>query len=85
VADRQSALLFAACDLVAPVEESSPCLIRSMPYPPAARSVPIAAFIRELDALVGETMAEWKIPGLAIAVVQNGDVALLQGYGRRDV
>jgi CubicO group peptidase (beta-lactamase class C family) len=56
-----------------------------MPYPPAARSVPIAAFIRELDALVGETMAEWKIPGLAIAVVQDGDVALLQGYGRRDI
>jgi CubicO group peptidase (beta-lactamase class C family) len=56
-----------------------------VPYPPAARSVPITAFIRELDTLVGETMAEWKISGLAIAVVQNGDVALLQGYGRRNV
>ena len=30
-------------------------------------------------------MDEWKIPGLAIAVVQNGEVALLKAYGLRDV
>ena len=30
-------------------------------------------------------MDEWKIPGLAIAVVQNGEVALVKAYGLRDV
>src|SRR5437879_1879070 len=30
-------------------------------------------------------MDEWKIPGLAVAVVQNGEVALVRAYGFRDV
>ena len=30
-------------------------------------------------------MDEWKIPGLAITVVQNGEVALVRAYGLRDV
>jgi CubicO group peptidase (beta-lactamase class C family) len=29
-------------------------------------------------------MDEWKIPGLAVAVVQNGEVALVKAYGLRD-
>jgi len=28
---------------------------------------------------------EWKVPGLAVAVVQNGEVAVLSAYGLRDV
>jgi len=27
----------------------------------------------------------WKVPGLAIAVVQNGEMALVRAYGLRDV
>jgi CubicO group peptidase (beta-lactamase class C family) len=45
----------------------------------------VAAFIPELELLIAEAMDEWKIPGLAIAVVQNGEVALLRAYGLRDV
>ena len=52
---------------------------------PGAHSEPIAAFVPDLDALIAEAMDEWKIPGLAIAVVQNGEVALLKAYGLRDV
>ena len=52
---------------------------------PVAPSKPIAAFVPELEALISEAMDEWKVPGLAIAVVQNGEVALLKGYGLRDV
>jgi len=51
----------------------------------AAPSAPITDFATELDALVADAMSEWKIPGLAIAVVQNGAVALLKAYGLRDV
>ena len=39
----------------------------------------------ELDALADEAMSEWKVPGAAIAVVQNGATTLLRAYGRRDV
>ena len=52
---------------------------------PVAHSEPIAAFVPDLEALIAEAMDEWKIPGLAIAVVQNGEVALVKAYGLRDV
>ena len=45
----------------------------------------IAAITPELDALAAEAMAEWKVPGLAIAVVHDGETALLKAYGQRDV
>src|SRR5215470_15797010 len=51
----------------------------------AAPSAPITDFVTELDALVADAMSEWQIPGLAVAVVQNGAVALLKAYGLRDV
>src|SRR6516164_1525146 len=50
-----------------------------------ARCEPIAAFAPELERLITEAMDEWKVPGLAVAVVQNGEVALLSAYGLRDV
>src|SRR5215467_14535002 len=51
----------------------------------AAPSESITAFIPELELLIAEAMDEWKVPGLAVAVVQNGEVALLGSYGLRDV
>src|SRR5437016_8052610 len=50
-----------------------------------ARSESIAAFIPALELIIAEAMDEWKIPGLAVAVVQNGEVALVTAYGLRDV
>jgi CubicO group peptidase (beta-lactamase class C family) len=38
-----------------------------------------------LDAFIGEVMAEWKVPGLAIAIVEDGEVIVSKGYGYRDV
>lgn len=38
-----------------------------------------------LDEFIAETMKTWKVPGLAIAVVQDGEVILAKGYGYRDV
>ena len=52
---------------------------------PVAHSQPIAKYLSELEAIIAEAMDEWKIPGLAIAVVQNGEVALVKAYGLRDV
>src|ERR1043166_10082331 len=45
----------------------------------------IADLIPELDRLAVDFMADWKVPGAAIAVVQDDKVALAQAYGQRDV
>lgn len=38
-----------------------------------------------LDAFIVEVMEEWKVPGLAIAVIKDGAVVLAEGYGYRNV
>jgi CubicO group peptidase (beta-lactamase class C family) len=38
-----------------------------------------------LDAFVARTVQDWKVPGLAVAVVQDGKVLLSKGYGLRDI
>jgi len=35
--------------------------------------------LSDLDAYVQKVMAEWQVPGLAIAVVQDGKVVLARG------
>lgn len=45
----------------------------------------ITALIPELDALVAEAMAEWQVPAVTLAVVQNGETVLLRAWGQRDV
>ena len=37
--------------------------------------------VGKLDAYIGKTFAEWKIPALAIAIVHNNKVVLNKGYG----
>ena len=37
------------------------------------------------DAWVTATMAEWRVPGLAVAAIKDGEVVLAKGYGFRDV
>src|SRR6266852_5234186 len=52
---------------------------------PVARSESLAVFIPELERLIAQVMEEWKVPGLAVVVVQNGEVAFVGPYGLRDV
>lgn len=40
---------------------------------------------KAVDALMLRTLEEWKIPGAAIAIVQNDRVVYVQGYGTKDV
>jgi CubicO group peptidase (beta-lactamase class C family) len=37
------------------------------------------------DEFVKALMVEWKVPGVSIAVVKDGNIVLLKGYGYRDV
>lgn len=52
---------------------------------PVAPSEPFAVFIPEFELLVAEIMEEWKVPGLAVAVVQNAEVGFVKPYGLRDI
>jgi len=38
-----------------------------------------------LDAYILKSMAEWQVPGVAIAIVKDDSVVLLKGYGAREV
>jgi CubicO group peptidase (beta-lactamase class C family) len=41
--------------------------------------------LEELDALVAEVMAEWQIPGLALAVVRKDEPSRVRCWGLRDI
>jgi CubicO group peptidase (beta-lactamase class C family) len=51
----------------------------------AAAAATPAAKLLGLDTLADQAMKEWKVPGVAIAVVQDGNVIYSKGYGYRDV
>jgi CubicO group peptidase (beta-lactamase class C family) len=50
-----------------------------------AHQASILEFVPELDRLAADAMADWKVPGAALAVVQDAKVALAKAYGQRDV
>jgi len=41
--------------------------------------------LAELKIIVSEMMNDWKIPGLGIAIVKNGEVLLSEGFGLRNI
>jgi CubicO group peptidase (beta-lactamase class C family) len=45
----------------------------------------IAELVPELNRLAVDAMADWKVPGAALAVVQDGELVLAKAYGHRDV
>ncbi|UPK24695.1 serine hydrolase [Bradyrhizobium sp. 195] len=45
----------------------------------------LASLIPDIDRLAAEAMAVWKVPGAALAIVQDGAVVLTRAYGQRDV
>ena len=51
---------------------------------PASTATSVAK-LQGLDALADQAMKEWKVPGVAIAVVQDSKVIYAKGYGYRDV
>ncbi len=49
--------------------------------PSAAAATALAGF----DDWVGSAMKSWNVPGLAVAIVKDGDVVLAKGYGLRNI
>ncbi len=59
------------------------CLLCSLLTPIAAHAQ--GDPLEGLDAYIRESMADWQVPGLAIAVVKDDSVVFLKGYGVREV
>jgi CubicO group peptidase (beta-lactamase class C family) len=49
------------------------------------QDAPSSEFMVGLDQLAADVMADWKVPGAALVVVQDGKVTFAKGYGQRDV
>ncbi len=41
--------------------------------------------LQGFEDFVRRTMDDWKVPGLAVAIVKDGEVVFSQGFGKRDV
>jgi Beta-lactamase/Domain of unknown function (DUF3471) len=74
VGRRSRALAFASILLSAGVGEA-----RTAAPKPATK----AALPADLDAFVARTLREFEVPGLALAIVKDGQPLLLKGYGVR--
>jgi CubicO group peptidase (beta-lactamase class C family) len=59
--------------------------IPELEFTDPARRAKIEATFPELDAYFGSEFAKAKLPGLAVGVVIDGDLAWSKGYGFRDV
>src|SRR5690348_2950039 len=61
-------------------------ILLALPYTPAvAQTRPAADPLRDLDAYTAKAVADWKVPGLAIAVVKDGRIVVAKGYGVREL
>lgn len=49
------------------------------------RTPPTERFPAELDRYIAKVLADWEIPGLAVAVVRNDSVLVAKGYGVREL
>ena len=54
-------------------------LLAAPSAPAAAQRGPLSGF----DAYVTQAMRDWKVPGLAIAIVRNDSIVHMRGYGTR--
>ena len=72
--------------LLAILTAVSPAIAQRKNAPRAAKvAEPQRGGLDGLDDFISGAMKDWKVPGLAITVVQDGKVVLLKGYGYRDV
>ena len=44
-----------------------------------------AALLDGFDEFVAKVLSEWKVPGVAVAIVHDDQVILAKGFGYRDV
>jgi CubicO group peptidase (beta-lactamase class C family) len=62
---------------------AGPCLVPALLT--AQRQIPDERFPAALDGYIAQVLVDWKIPGLAVAVVRNDSVLVARGYGVREL
>src|SRR6185436_12651487 len=60
-------------------------ILLSLPFQATAQSPAAPANFAGFDIFVEQAMKDWKVPGLALAVVKDGQIVYAKGYGYRDV
>jgi CubicO group peptidase (beta-lactamase class C family) len=60
-------------------------IVVMMLAPAAAPATAQQGPLRGLDAYVTKAMADWEVPGLALAIVRNDSVVYATGYGVREL
>jgi CubicO group peptidase (beta-lactamase class C family) len=60
-------------------------LFFSLPQPAVAQAIATEPFPETLDAYIRSALRDWEIPGAAIAVVKDGRVVVVRGYGVREL
>jgi CubicO group peptidase (beta-lactamase class C family) len=60
-------------------------ILLALPYTAVAQTRPAVDPLRDLDAYTAKAVADWKVPGLAIAVVKDGRIVFAKGYGVREI
>ncbi|HNF42055.1 MAG TPA: serine hydrolase domain-containing protein, partial [Ferruginibacter sp.] len=62
------------------------CAFTALSLAAAAQTDSLPSFIKDsLDIYVNRALQEWKIPGVAVCVVKNGKIALMKGYGVKEM
>ncbi len=77
MAFRRFLALLCALLVIANLGGGSLAAAAPLPSPPS----PLA----DVDAFVEGVMADWHLPGMAVGVIQNGQVVLAKGYGERGI
>jgi CubicO group peptidase (beta-lactamase class C family) len=62
----------------------APAVIAAQPAQPAPVAIPPEQALAGFDTYVNQALAEWNVPGAAIAVVSDGRVIHSKGYGVAD-
>lgn len=52
--------------------------------PPPTTDIAVAEALAGLDDFITTAMAQWRVPGLAVGVVRDGEVVFARGFGYRD-
>jgi CubicO group peptidase (beta-lactamase class C family) len=57
-------------------------LILTLAISPASAKGPVTPDVQKIDAFIQQTITQYRIPGLAVAVVKDGQVIFAKGYGQ---
>lgn len=78
-----SRLLIGLCALTSPLALSAHALAQTNASNPSANA-PQSPALEALDAYIENTRAEWDVPGLSVAIVQDDKILFAKGYGVRE-